>query len=155
MTSAQGEAARKTIHVALSVVAALVVAETRPLTAATILAAATLIALAAEVARRASGAFGGAFRRGLGPMLRPAEAAGRLTGATTLSIGYTVAAVALPGTPALAGILITGVADALAAVVGRRLGRHRYRGGKSVEGSAAFAIAVFALTVGITGLGPA
>ena len=154
MTDPRGEAARKTLHIALSAVAALVVWIATPVVAATVLAAATLVALAVEAARQLDGGFGAAFQRRLGGMLREREAR-RLTGATTLSLGYTVAAVALPGAPALAGILFTGVADALAAVVGRRLGRTRYPGGKSLEGTVAFATAAFVLALGIPGIGVA
>ncbi|MEJ2503291.1 MAG: hypothetical protein P8177_08240 [Gemmatimonadota bacterium] len=128
MTTARGEVARKLVHVALSLVAAAVVAWLPPVEAATVLAGASLVALSIELLRRAHPGFRTAFLGGLGGMLRGREA-DRMTGATTLSVGYTAAAVALPGLPALAGILYAGIADAGAAVVGRRYGRHRYRGG--------------------------
>lgn len=152
MSTGRAEAARKTLHIALSAVAALVVWSATPVAAAAVLAAATLVALAVEAVRRLSGAFGAAFQRLLGGLLRDREA-GRLTGATTLSIGYTVTAVALPGAPALAGILFAGIADALAAVVGRRFGHRRYPGGKSVEGTAVFAAVTFLLALAVPGLG--
>lgn len=137
MTTSRGEAARKAIHVALSLIAAAVVWRLPPEPAAIVLAAATGVALAVELARRASPGFGARFGQTLGPMLRDGEGV-RLTGATTLSVGYTLAATLLPGVAALAGILFAGVADAAAAVVGKRLGRRRFRGGKSVEGSLVF-----------------
>lgn len=137
MTTVRGEAARKSIHVGLSLVAAAVVWLLEPRTAAVVLAAATTVALSIEMLRRASAGFGRRFVRTLSPMLRDREGV-RLTGATTLSVGYTLAATLLPGTPALAGILYAGVADAAAAVVGRRWGRRRFPGGKSVEGSLVF-----------------
>lgn len=42
------------------------------------------------------------------------------------------------------GILVLGVGDALASVVGKRLGRHRWSAGslKTVEGSVAFVLSV-------------
>lgn len=152
MTGTGGEAARKSIHVVLSLIVAALVWRLPATTAAVLLAAATGVALTVEVARRSSGRFEHAFRSVAAPMLRPAESH-RITGATTLALGYTLAVALLPGRPAIAGILLTGVADAVAAVVGRRWGRHRYRGGKSVEGSASFFLV--AATIGwVLGLGP-
>lgn len=139
MTAPGGEAARKSIHVGASLVAALVVWRLPAIPAATVLASAAAIALVTEVLRRSSRRFADAFQATLGSMLRGRERGG-LTGATTLALGYTIAAVALPGRAAMAGILFTGVADALAAVVGRHWGRRRYPGGKSVEGSVAFLV---------------
>lgn len=137
MTGSRGEVARKSLHVVLSLGAAAVVWRLPETAAAIVLAAATALALAVETARHASGRFAEAFRTRLEPMLRPSETR-RITGATTLALGYTLAAVALPGRAALAGILFAGIADAVAAVVGRTWGRHRYPGGKSIEGSLAF-----------------
>ncbi|MFP4622590.1 MAG: hypothetical protein ACLFRX_00265 [Gemmatimonadota bacterium] len=140
---ARHEGARKGIHLVLSLVAAGVVAWLPAMHAATVLAGATFVALSVELARRTSVAFGSAFQR-LAPLLRDVEERG-LTGATTLSVGYTAAALLFPGLPALIGILVAGVADAAAAVVGKRFGRLRYPGGKSAEGSVTFALIVAAL----------
>lgn len=148
MTGRRGEAARKSIHVLLSLGVAALVWWLPATTAAVILAAATALALVIEAARRASGRFDRAFHARFGTMLRPAESR-RLTGATTLALGYTLTVVLLPGLPALAGILFAGVADAVAAVVGRRWGRHRYAGGKSVEGSLAFLAVAAAIAAGL------
>ncbi len=150
-TSVRGEATRKAVHLLVSLVAAAVVWLLPPLPAATIFAAATLVALGVEVARRASRPVAGFFDRRLGHLLRPGEG-GRLTGATTLALGYTTAVVAFPGLPALTGILVAGVADAVAAVVGKRFGRHRYRGGKSLEGSLGFLVVVLPLSLLLPGL---
>lgn len=150
-TTIREEATRKSIHVLASIIAAAVVWSLPALQTATIFAAATCVALAVEVARRTSGVFGRLFHRHLGHLLRTGEEA-RLTGATNLAIGYTVAVVAFPGVPALAGILVAGVADAVAAVVGKTAGRHRYRGGKSVEGSFAFLLVVTPMSLLVPGL---
>jgi dolichol kinase len=118
-----------------------------------VLAGATALALAVELARRTSSALAARFLALLGPLLRTGET-GRLTGATSLAIGYTLAAVLLPGQPAVAGILFAGVGDAGAAVVGKRYGRVRYPGGKSLEGSLAFLALCFLIAMLVTGLGP-
>jgi dolichol kinase len=150
----EGEAPRKLIHVALSLVAAAVAGLLPHVAAATVLAGATFIALSIEAARRWSGRFGARFTDLLGPMMRPREHR-HLTGATTLAIGYTLAVLLLPGWPAVAGILVAGVADPAAALVGRRFGRHRYPGGKSVEGSAAFLALAFLALLALPGVGVA
>lgn len=150
-TTVREESTRKVLHVLVSLIAAAVVWWLPPLQAAVIFATAALCALSVEVARRLSGAFGRLFDHRLGHLLRTGEGA-RLTGATTLAIGYTVVVVAFPGVPALAGILVAGVADAVAAVVGKRFGRTRYRGGKSVEGSAAFLAVVLPMAILVPGL---
>ena len=144
MTGVGGEAARKSVHVLLSLVVAGLLWRLPHLTAAALIAGATALALAVEALRLGSPSFGRAFAARLGPLLRTRETTG-LTGATTLALGYTVAAVAVPGVPALAGVLFTGIGDAVAAVVGRRWGRHRYPGGKSVEGSLTFLAVAFGL----------
>lgn len=152
MIDARDEAVRKTIHLVASLGAAAVVLVLPPLLAATALAAATSVALTVEVARRVSEPFGRLFQRRLGWLLRDGEHR-RLTGATTLAVGYTLPAVLFPGLPTVAAILVAGVADALAAVVGKRFGRHRYRGGKSMEGSMAFLAAVLAVFLPLPGVG--
>ncbi len=150
-TSVRGEATRKSVHLLVSLVAAAVVWQLPPLAAATTFAAATFLALGVELARRATRSTASLFDRHLGHLLRSGEG-GRLTGATTLALGYTTAVVAFPGVPALAGILVAGGADAVAAVVGRRFGRHRYPGGKSVEGSLGFLAVVLPLSLLLPGL---
>lgn len=143
--------ARKGIHAALSLGAAGVVWRLNPMAAAVVLAAATLVALTVEVARRSSAGAARTFAR-LTPMLKDREGR-RLTGATTLAVGFTVAALLLPGTPALAGILFAGLGDPAAALAGRRWGRVRYPGGKSVVGSAVF-LAVATAAGLLLGLSP-
>lgn len=141
---------RKAIHVALSVGAAIVVYALEPTPAAAVLASATFVALVVELARRASSGFADAFRRRVGGMLKEREQ-GRLTGATTLAVGFTITAVLFPGSPALGAILLAGLGDPAAAVVGGRFGRVRHSGGKSLVGSATFLVvaAVVALALGL------
>lgn len=153
--SVREEAARKGVHVLVSLVAAGVVWALPTEVAAVIIAGATFVALSVETARRASDAFGSFFDRQVGHLLRSRERE-RLTGATLLAIAYTLTVVLFPGGPALVGILVAGVADAAAAVVGKRFGRWRYPGGKSVEGSLVFLTVVLVTLLLATGLtGPA
>jgi dolichol kinase len=152
--SRAGAGTRKLIHVAASLVAVAVVWSLDHPTGAVVLAAATSVALAVELARRAVPGFGLAFQQVFGSMLTVREAE-RLTGATTLAVGFTLAATLFPGWPAIAGMLVAGVADPAAALAGRRFGRRRYRGGKSVEGSAAFFLVTCLLLYAVPGIGAA
>lgn len=142
-TTIREEAVRKAIHVLLSLVVVVVVWRLPRLHAVTVLAVATTLALAVERARRTSEPFGRLFHHHLGRLLRDREKH-RLTGATTLAAGFTVTVAVFHPVPAVAGVLVAGVADAVAAVVGKRFGRLRYTGGKSVEGSLGFLILVTA-----------
>lgn len=146
------EAARKLIHVVVSLCAAAVVWLVPHPGGATVAAAAAAIALGVEVLRRAVPGFGRAFHRSLGRMLRRQEA-WTLTGATHLALGFTLAAALFPGWPAVTGILVAGLADPVAALVGRALGRHRYRGGKSLEGSTAFLAVAWLVVWSVSGAG--
>jgi dolichol kinase len=146
--------ARNLIHVGLSLLAAAAVWRFPHPGGAILLAGATLVALSVELARWRSTGFAHRFRRAVGPMLRDGETR-RLTGATTLAIGYTVAATAFPVGPALAGILVAGLADPAAALAGRRFGRRRWRSGKSLEGSTAFLLVAFLLVLSVPGIGAA
>ena len=138
-----GSGARKLIHLGLSVGAAAVIWLLPPLAGTTVLAVAAAIALAVELARRVSPGIARRFRLAVGSMLKPGEER-RLTGATTLAVGFTVVAVVLPGTPALAGILFAGAGDAAAAAAGQG-SRYRYPGGKSIAGSGAFVAVAWAI----------
>lgn len=143
----RAEAARKALHIGLSSGAAAVVHVLDPTPAAAVLAFVTLVALLVELARRVSGATARVFSL-IDGLLKDGEQ-GRLTGATLLSLGFTTTAVLFPGPPALAGILIAGVADPAAAVAGRRWKGRRYPGGKSAAGSAAFVVASFGLVLAL------
>lgn len=59
-----------------------------------------------------------------------------------------------PGWAAVAGILLAGVADPVAGLVGARLGRSRFPGGRSLEGSAAFMAAAIPVLLALPGVGP-
>jgi dolichol kinase len=76
------------------------------------------------------------FLRYTRTLLRVHERRG-LAGATWMAIAYAAALLLLPRPFAVAGMLYNGLADAAAALVGRRFGRHRTAWGKSWEGFAA------------------
>jgi dolichol kinase len=145
-----GEAARKLVHVAASLAAAAVVWRMAHPAGAVILAAATGVALSVELARQISPAIQQRFLATVGWMLRGRELR-RTTAATTLALGFTLCATFFPG-PAATAILLVGLADPAAALVGRRWGAHRYHGGKSLEGSLTFLVTAFVVLYAGTGL---
>lgn len=152
MLDTRAEAARKLIHISTSLGAAAIVwILPRPL-GAIILAAAAGVAMIVEVARQLSPRFHARFQRWFGPLLRPGERH-RLTGAATLAVGYAFAAAIFAAATAVAAILVTGIADAAAALIGKRFGRLRYPGGKSVLGSTAFFLVAWALIAFVSGVG--
>lgn len=81
------------------------------------------------------------WRNGLekffGRMIRPHEKKGDFSGATYIlsTVCFTVALFDKP--IAIAAIAFIIVGDTLAALIGRKYGRHRFFGGKSLEGSTA------------------
>ncbi len=77
------------------------------------------------------------FGRPAGRMIRNHEVAGDFTGATyiLLSACFTIALYSKPVAIAALAFIIIG--DILAALIGRKFGRHRFLGRKSFEGSAA------------------
>src|SRR5690606_25092120 len=139
-----GETARKAIHAAAGAGAAAVAWFAPPSTARAGVLSAALVALATDLLRLRLPTVHRRFDATLAHMLRPAEHHA-LTGATTLAAGAAIATLLFPGPVAAIGILYAALGDAAAALVGRRFGRHTYRPGRTIEGTAAF----FATTLAI------
>ena len=148
------EAARKLLHVTGAIVAAVFAWILPAAQRRTLFLAVAGFALAFDLARLAWPALGRHFQRALSPMLRGKEL-GRITGATTLAIGFMAAVVAFPRVSAVAGLLYAGLGDAAGALVGRAFGRHRFPGGRSLEGSLAFLATAFLIGWALPVLGPA
>lgn len=109
-----------------------------------LLGAAALLAVTADVARARSDGFNRLIRKIFGPLMRPEElpAAGtdvRFNGATCVLVGAAVLALLFPLRLAVPVLTMTMLADAAAALVGRRAGRHHWGSlSATVEGSTAF-----------------
>jgi dolichol kinase len=109
-----------------------------------------------ELGRVRSARVRGVFTSTVGGMLRQHEYA-RLSGATWLAISYTIAVLMFAKPVAIAAMLSAAFGDASAAIIGKSFGRHRPRWmqDKSLEGSAACALAAGAGALFIAGVGPA
>ncbi|HEX9107051.1 MAG TPA: hypothetical protein VF832_07480 [Longimicrobiales bacterium] len=148
------EAARKLLHIGGAIVAGTLAWVLPDAPRRVLFLAVAAFALGFDLARLAWPALGLHFQRALRPMLRGNEL-GRITGATTLAIGFLLAVMAFPRAAASAGILYAGLADAAGALVGRAFGRHRFPGGRSLEGSLAFLATAFLIGWALPSLGPA
>lgn len=139
------ELARKALHVTS---AAVPVAYAAGLPRAGLLAgllALLAIALVVEGARARSERARAHFTRATGPLLRAHEHH-RWAGATWLLAAFALAVGLYPAPVAVAATWAVALGDASAAIVGRRIGRHRLspRFAKTLEGSAACAAVTFA-----------
>lgn len=137
------ELKRKAVHlVALIVPISIWILGRAP--ALVLLVAFTAIALAADVARVRSTAFARYLYRLVGFMMRPEECPTIgsplvLNGATWVLLSATLLLVLFPVNIAILSFTAFMIADAAAAVVGRRWGQRRWRGTtRTAEGSAAF-----------------
>ncbi len=129
------EAWRRTVHVASGALGPLAAGLPPPVAA---LAFGGLVATAgaAEVARLASPRVHAWLDRFAGVLFRPAEAR-RISGATTLAVGYALAWWLFPVGAAERAILVEALADPMAATVGSRAGGSA---GKTWAGTAACAV---------------
>jgi len=109
-----------------------------------LLAPVALLAVAADVARARSPSFNALVRRIFGPLMRaeelPEAGAGvRFNGATCVLVSAALMALLFPLRVAVPVLAMAMLADAAAALVGRRLGRHPWGSlPATVEGTTAF-----------------
>ena len=134
------ELTRKALHVAWAVVP---VAYALGLSRRVLLYAlmvACAIAIIVEIARARLPAFGVLFQRKTGLLLRQHEH-GRWSGATWLLLSFLLSILVFERTTAIAAMWAVAVGEAVAAIIGRTIGRHRIgRSSKTIEGSIACAI---------------
>lgn len=146
------ELARKAIHVSSAALPLLVWLLPRG-AAVAVLVPLAAVAVAIDVTRLRWRPARYWMLRFVRPMLRHHER-GRLTGATYMVVAYALAVAVFPKPVAVAAMLFNGLGDAAAALVGKRWGRHRTRGGKSWEGFAAGLTVNLAVALTVAGLDP-
>lgn len=157
----RAELARKTVHVASSVIPLAYAAGMPRGRLLLALAALGVVAMGVELARlrwaRARALFVGAF----GGLLREHEH-GAWSGASWLLAAYVLSVLLFPRREAVAAMLAAGLGDAAAAVVGRSVSVARARRGeaatvirgKSLAGSVACAVVTFAAALLVAALSP-
>lgn len=148
--SLRAEASRKAIHMASALIPALVWVLPREGSIA-ILGLGAAIAVMVEVARRYSRPFRLVFLRMTRGMLRDREREG-VSGATWMAIAYLAAVLLFPLPVAVVAMLYNAFGDGLAAIIGKRFGRLRVAGGKSLEGAAAGFAANFVAGLAVPGI---
>ncbi len=148
------EGARKLVHLTTATAAALLAWVLPTRQRQILFVAVAACALLLDLARLLRPGLRRHFERAFAPMLRGAEHR-RISGATTLALGFMAAVVLFPRAAAVAGLLFAGLGDAASALVGRSHGRHRFPWGKSLEGSLAFLAVAFVIAWGVPGLAPA
>jgi dolichol kinase len=139
----RAEVARKLLHlVALIIpVAALIVGRSA---ATWLLIPLATLAVAADVVRTRNLHVNNFIERYLGFMMRPVERPGVggpiiLNGATCVLLSAAILTVLFPLNIGMTAFIVFMIADAAAAIVGRRVGRYRWPGtSRTVEGSMAF-----------------
>lgn len=156
------EIGRKTLHVLALVIPLGMWWLGAPL-ALYVIGTGALVATAADVARAYSESFNEWIRWIFGPLMRaeeltPSEEKITFNGATCVMVGAAVLALVFPLRVAVPVLTMTMLADAAAALVGRRIGRHPWGSlSATVEGSAAFVATGLAVMAGFSSLafGPA
>lgn len=108
--------------------------------AITVLAA--VIGWLIEIARRISPTAREWWTRTFGPLARPHEAY-RVTSATWYISALVLLSTLFPLDAGVTGLVVLGLGDPAAAIIGRRFGRIPTMHGRTVEGSAAFVVAGF------------
>lgn len=92
-----------------------------------------------ELGRRRSGAINRFLMKVFGPVAHPHEAH-RINSATWYASALVILATLFPVHLGVAGLAVLGLGDPMAALIGRRFGRHELVNGRSLEGSLAFVL---------------
>lgn len=152
--SYRNELGRKAIHLSSAAIpAAYAWWLTRP-TMLLLLAAGCVVAIAVEVGRRRLAFVTTLFETTVGGMLRTHER-GAAVGATWMLVAYFVVVLAAPREAAITAMFAVSLGDALAALVGRAIGRVKLgRTGKSLEGALACLLVTWAAARWIALLSP-
>ncbi|MBO6577123.1 MAG: hypothetical protein JJ896_14855 [Rhodothermales bacterium] len=139
-----GELGRKALHLlAMLMPLGMLIVERVP--ALIILGSLAVMAVSADLARARWSGFSTWIDRWFGWMMRPSERGKDrsqvLNGATWVMVTAFLLLAVFPAEFAAPGMVIAMIADAGAALVGRKLGRHTWPGGsRTVEGSLAFLV---------------
>lgn len=104
-----------------------------------------------EITRRLSPSMNQLIVKPWKPFIHPDEH-WRINSATWLCTGLLILALSYSPTACAIAIAVLGTADPMAAIIGRRFGRHRLHGSRTLEGSLAFVATGILATAGILAL---
>ncbi|NQU68775.1 MAG: dolichol kinase [Candidatus Marinimicrobia bacterium] len=145
----KNEVLRKALHMLLSIaVFSLVIWEPKPLIILFLVL--TAIYLSIDISRLKFQPVGVIYKKIFGILVRNEESS-RLTGASFAFVGASITLLLFDTVTAISAILIIGLSDAMAAIVGRKYGHTRI-GRKSLEGSFAFFLVTLLILYGYTGM---
>jgi dolichol kinase len=139
--SMQSELQRKMIHLSSITIPILAIFLPKA-TMLWLLVPVTLLGVVIELLRVRVDAVDRVIQRYFGAMLRSHEKAGgmaKVSGATWVLLSATICVLIFPRVVTVAGFSVLIISDTVAALFGRRFGRHRFLE-KSVEGSSAFVV---------------
>ncbi len=114
----------------------------------------TVVAFIVEVLRVRVTAVDDFIQKFFGSMLRPHEKAGglaRVSGATWVFLSASLCVLLFPKVVTITGFTVLIVSDTVAALFGRRFGRHRFLE-KSVEGSSAFVVSAIGVVLAVAAI---
>lgn len=115
-------------------------------------ATAAVVSIVIDIARFRGWALWSWVAAILTPIIREHEVSGGFTGASYILTTSTITILFFPKTIAIAALVFIIIGDSAAALIGRKYGRHRYMGGKSLEGSAACLVSSFLASLLVPGL---
>ncbi len=111
-----------------------------------------LFATTAETIRRFSPKFNAVMMKAFGAIAHPHEHH-RINSASWYTAALFILAWTVEPVCAAVGVIVLGIADPAAALIGRRFGKHKLRAGRSLEGTLTFvvvgAVAAFATLTGL------
>ncbi len=119
----------------------------------TIMIPITIAMILIDVSRLRQWRFWTSFARKIGgAIIRQHEIEGDFTGASYILISVCLTVALFEKPIAIAALVFIIVGDTLAALVGRRYGRHRFFRGKSIEGSLACLVGTFLVSMVLPGI---
>lgn len=155
-TNSKAEVPRKVLHILVALAPLMAIEVGRQTTAAVIVPLA-VAAVLADLVRSRSASFEARIQSLFGFMMRPSESISGsvvINGATWVLVSFAVLVLVFPFRLGAQALFIFMLADAVAALVGRRIGKHPWpQSHRTIEGTVAFIVVGIAAGVLFPGVG--